>query len=1342
YDEVHFEGGGGSDDVWNVLNPDWVTGEGLIGGQFRTGDQPDVMSRKLRTRGYANSGNPNHVEARVVGATNAPLHITSIDVGLTESFRDSFNHINVTTFAFDHAQPLAAETFLRFHALAPGTPPDIQRPCWATLEYDRNFDLAGDTATVVRHWLHTDTTYLRFYNADLYSEAWLIDPTRKERIAATVVGDTLHFLVPGSPVERELYVVTDRALQVAGIDPEPISPLLTTDTVGSDYVIITHSKFRNSAEAYAQYRDTNTVNGFLAPKVVYIDQIYNEFGYGSMTPWAIKNFCRYALQEWNMKPKHFLIWGKGRNCPRCSNLENYIPVFGTPANDLEYVTNLRRDSVDLVPKAGMGRVSIMQDAQGLVYLAKVNEYEHLLPEPWTKNALFMGGGADGSQQNQISFYLMDPQEGYNTYWEAPPLNGNVWSFQKRNNSFESTGNVSTEARINAGVSLMQFYGHSSVSVFELDLLEPDQYKNEGKYPFMLAFGCSGGNYYLQGASYGERFLLEPGKGGIGYLGNTTSGGISMLGAYGRAFYPVALRDSFGRSMGVVLAETIRRFARETSSVSNIYSANHAKQMNLQGDPAIILNLPQKCDMRVGSEDIYFPDGLPGALDPEYKLNVILHNDGRSFEDSFTVVVRQQLPNGGPVVYSDTLRHAPVMISDTLELIVLNPNGYASAGYNKISVFIDPQDSLDELIELTNNTAEVEQLFTGSIAKPVSPPDFAIVRDATVALVASTYQMLPLGAIRYSFEIDTVNTFDSPFKRTSPVVLGSSAIGEWPIPFAMTPGQVYYWRARLTDAYPEQWTSSSLKYIPGKTGWSQARVPQLLVDATDGMRLNETSRQWEFDRWSVELHAYILSYGFPGKAIYFFGNFASSNDAPNGVLFTPIDRKRLAPKFLDTNQGDWRFLSAPSPSNPNTVMDLVSTIAETEPGDHFLLATNGNPAMPNWPDAVLRALEQVGGSYGQLRAMQNGERLIFLGTKGTAPGSAIMISQPNLAVSGQVPMHDLKKELSAPTGSGQIHSTTIGPSTSWGELDFNWRSLDPFGGDSLDVSVYGIRRDQSEVLLLAGITDSLHSLANINADSFPMLRLTADLSDMDYLTPPQLQAWEVYHQPVADLAVDANMGLVMLDTIQEGEIGHIRFFVRNLTSQPMDSVLVKYTLQAPDRSLVVIGTERYGGFEAREIRQFSHSFQTGGIGLENGAYTLIIEVNPDQDVPELHHFNNFYYDAIWVDTDGLGPLVDVTIDGKHLMSGDIVSPEPAIVIQINDDNAYLPVAVSDSTYRIWFGTERSYHSNPMVTIENNDSIEKVPVRMPENKSRLIFRPGRLADGEYTLAVQGYDAKGNE
>lgn len=1343
YDESFFVGGGDANDYWHVLNPDWVIGEGNIGGTFRTGDLPNVMARFLKTPGFVNSGNPVHVAARVVGANNTAQHILAIDLAFVERYRDTTANINVHSVEFDAPISLDSMTLLRFHAYGQSVPLDNQRACWATIDYDRNLDLKGDAATTLRQWQKNDTAYFRFFNADVNSEAWLVDLTLKQRVAATVLGDTLHFLVPGSPLRRDLYLVTDRGLQTAAIEPELVLPLISTDTVGGDFVIITHRKFKNSAEAYANYRDTCTTNPFLQPKIVYIDQIFDEFGFGSVTPWAIKNFCRFAMEQWQIKPKHFLIWGKGRNTGKKDNRENYIPVFGTPANDLEYVTNFSRDVVDLVPKAGLGRVSIKEDGQGFDYLNKINEYEHLLPEPWTKNALFMGGGATATQQNAINFYLTDSVDGFKPFWENAPLNGRVWSYQKRNNGFEFNDGMTTEERINAGVSLLQFYGHSAVSVFELDILEPNLYKNEGKYPLMVAFGCSGGNYYLEGASYGERFILQPGKGGIGFLGNTTSGVLSLLGQYGQALYAVALRDSFGSSIGTILTETIRRFGNKVSMQTNIHGANHCKQLNLQGDPAVALNLPRKCDLRIGSEDIYFPDGFPVALDQSFKMNIVLHNDGRSFEDSFSVYIQQQLPNGGLVVFSDTVRHGAFAFVDTLELTIPNISGYASAGYNKFLVHVDPLDSLDELVEQSNNTAEVEQLFVGSIAKPLEPSEFAIVPHATVALVASTLQMVASGPLRYSFEIDTVYTFDSPFKKASPAIMGNSAMGEWPIPFAMTPGQVYYWRSRLTDSYPEQWTSSSMKYEPNKSGWSQGKAPQWFEDATEGIQIDEISQAWEFERWTTELHAYILSYGFPGKAVYFMGNYASTNDAPSGVLFTPIDQKTLIPKILDTPlQGDWRFLSAPPSPNQNTLTDLPLAIASTEPGDYFLLVTSGNPAMQNWQDQVLQALEMVGGSYAILRPMQDGDRLIFLGQKGAAPGTATMITRPNLEVDGFPPMHDLTKNMSAIRSSGQILSSTIGPASSWQNLTLDWSTLDPFVGDSLSVSVYGIRRDGSEALLIPHLTDTAISLGGINADSFPTLRLQGMARDMIHFTAPQLNEWEVFFDPVADLAVDANRGVMVPDTVEEGQIIPVSFFVRNLTSQTMDSVRVKYTLQASNRSLIEVGTKRYSGFEAREIRRMEYAIPTSGIGLEAGRYTLIIEVNPESEVPENQHFNNFYYEPLWVRTDGLGPIVDVTIDGKHLMAGDIVSPEPTIVIQINDENAYLPVAVSDSTYRIWFGVERSFRSNPMVTIENNDSIEVVPVRMPENKSRLIFKPGRLADGEYTLAVQGFDAKGNE
>ncbi|MFN8396422.1 MAG: C25 family cysteine peptidase, partial [Bacteroidia bacterium] len=864
YMEDYFYGGGGNSDWENRLNPDWITGEGMVSNEIFPTTFQDALSRLIYTPSPANSGNPAKFKARVFGVNNSPSHITSIDlvlfgVGSTEVLRDTFYGIEFANLEVSYPQPLPDSFYLRFHANGTGTPTDFQRVAWATVDYDRTFALNGRSEAVMREWNHADTTYLRFEGAGVDSAAWIYDLTRKERIEATVSGDTLKFLVPGHPGQRELYMFTDRAIRQAPIDATPRFAGITDDSLGAEFVIITHEKFANSAQRYAAYRDSNTVNR-LRTKVVFIDEIFNEFGYGSYTPWAIKNFCRYTLEQWTTKPQHFLIWGKGRTCPRCAGeTENYIPVSGNPSNDLEYVSNMRLDEMDLVPLAGMGRVSIMTDEQGLAYLEKVNQYEHGGLEAWNKEVLFMGGGANDDQQDAIHFYIADDETGYATLWQKDPLNGRAWTFQKRNNGFESNDDLTTEGRINKGVALLQYFGHGSTSVFELDVLEPNRYRNYGKYPMMFSFGCSGGDYTVMPATYGERFILEPGKGGIGFLGNTTTGDLQTLAQYGQAMYAAILDSAYGRPFGEVMRYAIEAYTVNGFAFQNIYAANHAKQMNFQGDPSITMHLPSKPDLRVKEEDLYFPDGMPGALESQYRVNLILHNDGRSFEDSFQVFIKHQLPGTMEVLYSDSVKVGPFATADTLELTVLNPAGLSSVGYNRFTVSVDPVDFIDEYTN-ANNSFQLDQLFVGKVANPILPQEFAIVSDATVALMASSYQMLPSGPLRYLFEIDTVSSFDSPFKKTSPAVNGTSAIGEWPIPFAMEANRVYWWRSRLADVYPERWLASSFKYVPGRTGWSQGTVPQLSRDVMEGLVFDTVAHEWRFDYWTAPLHAYIQASG--------------------------------------------------------------------------------------------------------------------------------------------------------------------------------------------------------------------------------------------------------------------------------------------------------------------------------------------------------------------------------------------------------------------------------------------------------------------------------------------------
>ncbi|MEM7658214.1 MAG: transporter, partial [Bacteroidota bacterium] len=113
-------------------------------------------------------------------------------------------------------------------------------------------------------------------------------------------------------------------------------------------------------------------------------------------------------------------------------------------------------------------------------------------------------------------------------------------------------------------------------------------------------------------------------------------------------------------------------------------------------------------------------------------------------------------------------------------------------------------------------------------------------------------------------------------------------------------------------------------------------------------------------------------------------------------------------------------------------------------------------------------------------------------------------------------------------------------------------------------------------------------------------------------------------------------------------------------------------------------------------------------------------------------------------DDVNPIMDVTFDGKHIIDGDLVSPTPEILIEVNDENPL--VAISDSNaFELSFkqGTNLATQFED-ISVSSDPRVVWEPAQLPENKARLYFYPGRdfpLDDGEYTLRVQGRDQKGN-
>jgi hypothetical protein len=266
------------------------------------------------------------------------------------------------------------------------------------------------------------------------------------------------------------------------------------------------------------------------------------------------------------------------------------------------------------------------------------------------------------------------------------------------------------------------------------------------------------------------------------------------------------------------------------------------------------------------------------------------------------------------------------------------------------------------------------------------------------------------------------------------------------------------------------------------------------------------------------------------------------------------------------------------------------------------------------------------------------------------------------------------------------------------------------------------------------------LTGINARKYPFLRLRAALKDSAFLTAPQLEHWHVTYHPAPDALINpVSLWEFDLDTVTQGENATVRYLVQNISGTDMDSLLVRYQVQLPDRRTMEVGRKRFAPLAAGQSMVHAYTFSTNFPGM-TGELVFSVELNPENDQPELHHFNNLFTYPFKVVPDKINPILDVTVDGKHLMEGDIVSPLPEIRVQINDENRFM--ALNDTAFEIYFGAKNPNPSSlPRVFISGDSRIQVESAHLPENKAKLNFRPGHLEDGDYTLRVQGYDQAGN-
>ncbi|MEL7340693.1 MAG: hypothetical protein AAGM67_09425, partial [Bacteroidota bacterium] len=475
-------------------------------------------------------------------------------------------------------------------------------------------------------------------------------------------------------------------------------------------------------------------------------------------------------------------------------------------------------------------------------------------------------------------------------------------------------------------------------------------------------------------------------------------------------------------------------------------------------------------------------------------------------------------------------------------------------------------------------------------------------------------------VRYVFEIDTTDFFNSPLKASSGVVQGSATFVSWEVPFTLQDSTVYFWRVRLNDVSPSVWGESSFKYIANRTGWAQAKLPQFENDASNSVRIDKLQRQWTFDDFGVEYETFTRR---NGSFVYSINGSLEADLSLNGisqggVAWAIIDQFTLQPIYRQANLGRAGFAAV-----PENLYQLRDAIGTMKTGDYIIVSSHFNPEVQLWPEDVFGSLAEVGAS-GNIRLLQDGDPFILMGRKGY-PNSAIEVYSANS--DDKLLINNV---LLAPFAQGEINSPRIGPALSWDEMFWDWKTIDPLPEEDAQVSVFAVRQDGSDSLFLQNLPIGTYDLSGLDASRFPYLRLQANVQDSARRTPPQLDNWHVVYEEAGDAVVDPLTNFTFQsDSVYEGQDIFLHMAAKNISSVPLDSMDVLIILERSDRSRLVLDTLRIPPLNPNSPSiEFEYGFNTLGKELD-GNTLLIVELNPDEEQPEQHFFNNLYVQPFYV-----------------------------------------------------------------------------------------------------------------
>ncbi|MCK9425677.1 MAG: C25 family cysteine peptidase [Ignavibacteriaceae bacterium] len=303
--------------------------------------------------------------------------------------------------------------------------------------------------------------------------------------------------------------------------------------------------------------------------------------------------------------------------------------------------------------------------------------------------------------------------------------------------------------------------------------------------------------------------------------------------------------------------------------------------------------------------------------------------------------------------------------------------------------------------------------------------------------------------------------------------------------------------------------------------------------------------------------------------------------------------------------------------------------------------------------------------------------------------------------------------------GRIVTSAFGPAKNWNSVSYNVDKNNADASINFQLEKYDKNLQQWELAKENIPTPFLLDTLALPVNS--VLRLSIKLKDTSTVSGNALNIRKIgwnFSLPT-ELSISKNGLQFNSDSLLQGFPLEFHITPQNISSTPSDTFQIACYLDGDTIPFYSNKTI----LKADSSITFNSVLETAKIGDQ---HKIKVEIKPYES--ETFSFNNFIEKKFFIRYDTLRPTLQILIDGREILDGDIVSKEPEIEVSLKDNS---PLPISKNNFSI------SVDNIPVDVTNIRDSISPYP----NNQTILKWKELSLKEGEHFLDVFAKDSSGN-